>query len=107
MFEILIGVAGGILSGLMAAALGYAKNVGSEFDDKAFIKTVVIGMFVGAVAAYMGLSYENAMAYVTTTGGLVLFEYVEKAIWRRIGERVKAFLRNVGIMSTPQEVVVQ
>ncbi len=98
MFEILLGIGGGILSGLMAAALGYAKNVGAEFDDKAFIQTVIIGMFVGAVAAYMGMTYDNAMAYVTTTGGLVLFEYIEKSIWRRVGEKVKAFLRSVGIL---------
>lgn len=82
--KILIGIGSGILSGLGAAALGFAKSAGSEFDWKNFVQTLIVGGFVGGVAGYIGITYQNSLDWLATTGGLTLFEYIKKAILRRI-----------------------
>lgn len=85
MLEILTGIGGGIISGIIAAALGFAHtHEGTNFDFASFGQTVIVGGFVGGFAGYSGVSYAEAQDYLLTTGGLTLFEYIKKAFLRRI-----------------------
>lgn len=84
MSEILTGIGGGIVSGMITATLGYAKSTGTEFDAKNFMQTVIVGGFVGGIAGYQGVTYVQSQDYVATTGALTLFEYVKKTILRRV-----------------------
>ena len=84
MIEVLSGIGAGVVSGCIAATLGYLKSAGADFDLKNFAQTVVVGGFVGGVAGYQGVTYAEAGDYLLTTGGLTLFEYVKKTVLRRV-----------------------
>ena len=82
--DTLIGIGAGAASGAVAAFLGYAKSAGETFDYKKALQTVIVGGFVGGVAGYQGISYGESEAWLNTIGGLTLFEYIKKAVLRRI-----------------------
>jgi len=82
---VLKGVGVGIVSGVITALLGYAKNSGVEdFDPKKAVQTIVVGGFVGGVAGYVGVDYAETQEWLSTIGALTVFEYVKKAVVKRI-----------------------
>ncbi|MEM1518172.1 MAG: hypothetical protein QW789_03510 [Nitrososphaerota archaeon] len=85
MIIIIKSILSGILAGFITAALGYAKSVTVEtFDWEKFLQTLIIGGFVGACSAHLGLSFTEAYEYLFAVGAITLFEYVKKSIWRII-----------------------
>jgi len=83
LWAVLSGIAAGAVSGALAAVLGYSKSVTVEkFEGRKAVQTLVIGGIVGGYAGYMGIPYAKAEEYLLTVGGIVLIEYVKKAVWR-------------------------
>jgi len=82
--ELLITVAKGVVMGAIAGILGYAKNVGEDFELGKFAQTLIIGGFVGGYGAYTGVEYVEAFDYLSGIGAITLLEYVKKTIWRRL-----------------------
>jgi hypothetical protein len=75
----------GAASGVVVAALGYAKaHTTEDFDPAKFIQTVVVGAVVGGIAGEAGMSYEQAQDWASTMGVVTLTEYIKKAVWRAI-----------------------
>lgn len=81
--ETIKGIFLGVGQGILVAALGYAKSAGEDFDEKKFAQTVIVGGFIGGVAGAMQMGYDEAKDYLVTMGGIVLFEYLKKTVWRR------------------------
>jgi len=85
MFEIVVGVLGGVASGAITAILGYAKSSTVEsFNPKKAAQTLVIGAVVGGFAGAWGVTYQEAYEYLGSVGAITLIEYVKKAIVKRI-----------------------
>jgi hypothetical protein len=84
--SLLIRMGAGAVSGIIAAVLGYAKNIpkGEEFDEGKFVQTVIVGGIVGACAGEMGLTYEQAYDWAASIGLVTLIEYMKKMVWRAI-----------------------
>ena len=86
MLEILVPVIAGILNGMGIAGLGYAKKIKEgefpEFDPRKFIQTCAIGGIVGGIAGHAGVSYAAAEAWVTSSGAIILIEYIKKTAYR-------------------------
>ena len=75
----------GLVAGAVTALLGYAKNVTVEdFDPKKAFQTICVGAFVGAVAGYYGMDYNTAEEWLGSIGAITVFEYVKKAIIRKL-----------------------
>lgn len=75
----------GIISGGITALLGYAKSVSVEsFDPSKAVQTIIVGAFVGGVAGYTGMTYEDANDWLISIGAITVVEYIKKAIWRKI-----------------------
>lgn len=92
--KIALGIFGGAISGVAAAALGFAKSSGESIDNSKFLQTVVVGGVVGGVGGYLGMDYTTAYTYVGSIGGITLIEYVKKTVLRRVfpNSRVTKFL---------------
>jgi len=79
------GVIAGVFSGVITALTGYLKSSATEdFDPKKMLQTLVVGGFVGGVAGFYGVSFEQAYEYLSSVGAITLVEYVKKAILRRL-----------------------
>ena len=86
------GILQGVLGGLMASAIGYAKNKDTrsgeheDFGVRYLIQTCIFGAIVGLIA---GLLKKNPTDMFTSfqasplfAGATMVFENVMKAIWR-------------------------
>ena len=85
MLSLLARMGAGAASGVVVAALGYAKaHTTEDFDPAKFVQTVVVGAVVGGVAGEMGVSYTQAQDWASSIGLITLVEYLKKAVWRTI-----------------------
>lgn len=85
MIDVLLNILGGVINGVVVAALGYAKSSKIEnFDEKKFIQTAMIGGFVGGFAFTAQMTYNQAYTWVAGSGMITIIEYVKKTVWRRI-----------------------
>ena len=85
MLDLLAKIGAGAVSGVVVAALGYAKaHTTEDFDSAKFVQTVVVGGIVGACGGEMGMSYEEAHDWAASMGLITLIEYAKKAVWRAI-----------------------
>ena len=85
MIDLLARMGAGAASGVVVAALGYAKaHTTEDFDPAKFVQTVVVGAVVGACGGEMGMSYEEAYDWAASVGLITLIEYAKKAVWRAI-----------------------
>jgi len=84
MLEVVTGIGMGLVSGVITAALGYAKSAGENFNYKKLLQTVIIGGFIGGVAGAMGISYTQAEQWLGTIGAITLVEYIMKGMLRRL-----------------------
>jgi len=83
--DLLTKIGAGAVSGVVVAALGYAKaHTTEDFDPAKFVQTVVVGAVVGACGGEMGMSYEEAYNWAASVGLITLIEYAKKAVWRAI-----------------------
>jgi len=89
MIETLVAIGAGTVSGIMTAALGYAKTVGKaeKFDDRKFLQTCIVGGIVGGIGGEMGMSYTEAYAWASTVGLVTIIEYIKKTIIRLLRKR--------------------
>jgi len=88
MWEILIGVLGGVASGAITALLGYAKSATVEsFSVEKAVQTLIVGAIVGGFAGYWGISYTQAYEYLGSIGAITLIEMIKKAIYRAIKKK--------------------
>jgi hypothetical protein len=84
-WNVVWGVIAGIISGAVTALLGYAKSSTVEsFDPKKALQTLIVGGVVGGFAGAWGVTYQQAYEYLGSIGGIVIIEYVKKAVWRRL-----------------------
>ena len=93
MVKILTGAFSGMVSGIILAVFGYAKNAGEKFNFRKSAQTVILGVFVGLVAVYQGITYFETQDWFLTVGALTLFEYSLKTFWRRIVLPIKRKFR--------------
>lgn len=78
----------GIISGAITALLGYAKSHTVEsFDGTKALKTLVIGAFIGLVAAYYNIDFTTAEQWLGSIGAITVVQYVLRAIARKILRR--------------------
>jgi len=83
--QILWAIIMGILSGVIAAVIGYIKGTTIEkWNNEKFFMTVGIGAFVGGVAGYQGWTYTVADQWIYSTGMIILIDFGLKAIYRRL-----------------------
>ena len=65
-----------IFSFLLATVYGlssyFRNHKEEEFDIKAFVKTVIIGVLVGAAMYSQHLGYEAGFAFITTNGFIMM-----------------------------------
>lgn len=78
--QIIIAIAAAIIYGLA----GYFKSSGETFDKEKFLTTVVIGLVVGIIQVYVGVSYEAAYTLALSVGIIAMVENIMKAIYRHI-----------------------
>jgi len=78
------GIVGGVISGALVAACGYAKNKGQKLNSRELTKTALTGAVVGGIAAYTGVDYFTAEAYLLNIGAITLIQYSIKAVTRRL-----------------------
>jgi ABC-type xylose transport system permease subunit len=84
-WQIVLSTGAGAFSGLITALLGYAKSSTMEsFDPKKAVQTIIVGAIVGGFAGAWGVTYQQAYEYLGSIGGIVIIEYVKKAVWRRL-----------------------
>jgi len=87
----------GAISGIVAAIIGYAKSATEEsFSAKKFVQTIIIGGFVGGVAGYYNISYQQAYDWLVSIGAIATIEWIKKAIWRLI----KKYVLKIGLSTT-------
>ena len=81
---LLWGILMGIISGGGTAVVGYLKGKSLESIewDKA-AGTVVLGMVVGGLAAYLGVPYDEAYQIVLTYGLVTALNQIGIALYRR------------------------
>ena len=82
--NILASIGYGIANGMIITFTGYAKSHGEDWDWAKAIQTVIVGGFVGGVAGYYGMTFTTAQDWLESIGAITLFEYIKKAIWKRI-----------------------
>jgi hypothetical protein len=82
---ILWAIISGIISGAMAAGIGYIKGTKLEkFNKMKLFITLFVGAVVGGFAGYQGWEYQTAYEYFTTIGAVYIIEFIGKAIYRRL-----------------------
>lgn len=79
----------GIVSGFIASLVGLLKSGNlKDFDFQRAINVLVIGAVIGAVAAYKGVQFADAEAWLATlpvwAGLSALIEMAIKAIYRKV-----------------------
>ena len=79
-----------IAAAIVYAAAGYFKSMGENFDKQKFLTTIVIGLAVGIIQVYMGLSYDAAYSFALSAGIIAIVENIMKAVYRHtFGPKVK------------------
>jgi len=85
-WQIITGMAWGVLSGALIAAAGYLKSIKpegiEEFDPVKFLTTLAIGAVAGGYASWSGTGYDFALTFLVAGGYTVLIENWLKAIIR-------------------------
>jgi len=84
----LVGTIKGFGAGAFAAGIGYAKNKGEAFDGVKFVKTMLVGGFVGACFEGWGMTPDEAQEWLTYPFIIYSVDVTAKAIWRRILEPI-------------------
>lgn len=87
LFVFLWSIGSGAFSGAVAAGIGFLAAKGESFDNKKFVRTVIIGLIIGACAAYAGVPYNEYYEYALTSGFILLIEMIAKAVVRRLPKR--------------------
>ena len=73
----------GLGSGLVIALLGYAKSAKAEdFDWQKFGLTTLVGAIIGAIAGFMGTTYDATMQMTLFAGITTVVDNVIKAVYR-------------------------
>jgi len=85
MNDIVVGLASGIISGVVYALSGFAANK-REFDDDFDLtllpETVFYGALVGLASVAFGLTPTEADAWLMQVGGIYLIKKLKRAIFR-------------------------
>lgn len=74
----------GLVSGVIAAAIGFAKSENEKLDFAKFAKTVIFGGIVGVISAWKGTSMDEAEKWASMTGVSIVFTSVWDALVRRV-----------------------
>lgn len=84
---LLKGIGAGMLTGIVAAGLGFAKDTAPDkkWDFKTAGSTVLIGAIVGAFAGWQKKDLTTAADWFNSGSVVVLAELVWKAVWRNAG----------------------
>jgi hypothetical protein len=79
MANVFVQIAYAILVAAIYGLASYFKDHDDEhFNLALFLKTVLIGLFVGIVQFQLGLTYDQALVWVTTNA--VLMQLIDKAV---------------------------
>ena len=74
----------GVVSGLLAAVLGYAKATKLEkIDTQKMLATALVGAVVGFFMGWYGWEYNQAYQFLLSSGMVYVFENVAKIVVRR------------------------
>lgn len=94
--EILIAIVVGVLSGMIAALIGYVKGTTIEkFNPYKVTLTVVIGGVVGGYAGFQGVdvmipeNFDQIYKVLLDAGIIGVINWIVLAIWRRSGLAAK------------------
>lgn len=84
---LLKGIGAGVLTGVVAAILGFAKDKdpNKKWDFKTAGSTVLIGAIVGAFAGWQKKDLTTAADWFSSGSTIVIAELVWKALWRNAG----------------------
>lgn len=84
---LLKGVGAGILTGIVAAFLGFAKDrdPNKKWDFKTAGPTILVGAVVGAFAGWQKKDLTTATAWLESGSVVVIAELIWKALWRNAG----------------------
>lgn len=94
-WAILMTVLGGIFYSLIM--MGKARQEGEGPDGYKFLRTVIWGALVGAVAYYLGLDFSSANEYLMLALNgyvVILVDQVASGIWRQYGVKIQQWLEN-------------
>jgi len=73
----------GILASIAYGLSGYLKSMKEEgFSPEKFFKTVIIGIIVGAYAAYSNMNISDAYGFIMASGAIAYIENILKFIYR-------------------------
>jgi hypothetical protein len=83
-WSLLIGIAKGLGTGLVAAMVGYMKNVpeGAQFDWKKAMPTFIIGAAAGAVSWYMAVDLDSATVLLAQFGVVAFINNVWSGLFK-------------------------
>lgn len=74
----------GLVSGAVAAALGYVKSQSEKFNAAKFAKTSIFGGIVGGIAAWRGTSMDEAEKWAAMIGVSLAFSFIWDALIRKV-----------------------
>jgi hypothetical protein len=99
--DFLMLIAQGAMTGFFIAVTGWLKKVDEtgvfpDFNSSKFASTLIIGALAGVLMAWMGISYDNAVAILAEAGVVTLVEYTMKVIYR--------WFKAAGYRVVPEEV---
>ena len=103
-----------ILAGVLWAVLGWwkARQKGEEFSGPKFTRAIVIGIIVGAISGWRGLSFETSevvlMQVIGAFGATGLIDWVAIEIWKRVSkagraETIPAKAEKIGVSEGPKQ----
>lgn len=91
-----------VVGAVIWSSTGYLKNASKKkekFDWYKFLRSIIIGIFVGLFSGYLNLPYDQATLLVINTGAIAIVDNITKAVWHKI----KPYLVEVGL--EPQSII--
>ena len=85
-----------LIGAIAWSASGYLKNASKnkeKFSWYKFLRSLIIGIFVGLFSGYLNLPYDQTVILIINTGIIAIIDNLTKAIWHK----VKPYLVEAGL----------